>query len=102
MKLGTTWEKLQAVAAFRTSPLFDARERAALDLAERMTITGQDVSDEAFAALHKHFSEPEIVELVAIAGLENLRSKMNRALRIEANGLCVLPEAATPAGPAGR
>lgn len=102
MKLGTKWEKLQAVAAFRASSLFDARERAALDLAERMTITGQDVSDGAFAALRKHFSEPEIVELVAIVGLENLRSKMNRALRIEANGLCVLPGAATPAGTAGR
>jgi len=102
MKLGTTWEKLQTVAAFRTSPLFDANEQAALDLAERMTITGQDVSDEAFAALREHFTERQMVELVAIAGLENLRSKMNRALRIEANGLCVLPGAAAPAGTAGR
>jgi alkylhydroperoxidase family enzyme len=102
MKLGVAWDKLQAVEAFRTSPLFDARERAALDLAERMTITGRDVSDEAFAALRGHFSEPETVELVAIVGLENLRSRMNRALRIEANGLCLLPGAPRAAPAAGR
>lgn len=102
MKLGVAWEKLQATQAFRTSPLLDARERVALELAERMTITGQDVLDETFAALREHFTEPQIVELVAIAGLENLRSKMNRALRIEANGLCVLPGVPTPAGTAGR
>ena len=76
--------------AFRTSELFDERERAAFELAERMTITGQRVDDELFARVSQHFSEDETVELVAIAGYENMRSKMNVALGIEAQGFCVI------------
>ena len=60
-----------------------------------MTISGQRVDDELFARVRKHFSEDETVELVAIAGYENMRSKMNVALGIEAQGFCVI--AATPA-----
>ena len=76
--------------AFRTSGLFDERERVAFELAERMTITGEQVDDELFARVRKHFSEDEAVELVAIAGYENMRSKMNVALGIEAQGFCVI------------
>ena len=62
----------------------------AFELAERMTITGQRVDDELFDQVRKHFSEDEVVELVAIAGYENMRSKMNVALGIEAQGFCVI------------
>ena len=62
----------------------------AFELAERMTITGQRVDDELFARVRKHFPEDETVELVAIAGYENMRSKMNVALGIEAQGFCVI------------
>ena len=62
----------------------------AFELAERMTITGELVDDELFARVRKHFSEDETVELVAIAGYENMRSKMNVALGIEAQGFCVI------------
>jgi alkylhydroperoxidase family enzyme len=55
-----------------------------------MTITGERVDDELFARLREHFSEDEIVELVAIAGYENMRSKMNVALGVEAQGFCVI------------
>ena len=62
----------------------------AFELAERMTITGQRVDDELFARVRKHFSEDETVELVAIASYENMRSKMNVALGIEAQGFCAI------------
>ena len=62
----------------------------AFELAERMTITGERVDDELFARVRKHFSEDETVELVAIAGYENMRSKMNVALGIEAQGFWVI------------
>ena len=68
----------------------------AFELAERMTITGERVDDELFERVRKHFSEDETVELVAIAGYENMRSKMNVALGIEAQGFCVI--APHPAG----
>jgi len=55
-----------------------------------MTITGQRVDDALFARVREHFSEDEAVELIAIAGYENMRSKMNVALGVEAQGFCVI------------
>jgi len=83
-------EKIRAVDQAATSPLFDAVERAAIAYAEAMTITGQRVSDDLFARIRKHFTEPQIVELTAAVALENFRSKFNVALGIEAQGFCVI------------
>ena len=66
-------------------------ERLALELAERMTITGQRVDDEFFARLKCHFSETQCVELAAAVAFENFRSKLNPALGVEAQGFCLLP-----------
>src|SRR5262245_60734160 len=90
MHNGATEEKIRAVEQAATSPLFDEVERAALAYAEAMTIIGQRVSDELFARVRKHFSEPQIVELTAAVALENFRSKFNVALGIEAQGFCAL------------
>ena len=90
MRNGATEEKIQAVEQAATSPLFDELERAAIAYAEAMTITGQRVSDDLFARIRKHFTEPQIVELTAAVALENFRSKFNVALGIEAQGFCVL------------
>jgi len=90
MHEGATDEKIRAIEHAATSPLFDEVERAAIAYAEAMTITGQRVSDELFARVRKHFSEPQIVELTAAVAVENFRSKFNVALGIEAQGFCVL------------
>jgi len=55
-----------------------------------MTITGQKVTDELFAAARRHFSEAQVVELTAAAALENFRSKFNVALGIESQGFCIV------------
>lgn len=91
MQAGASVEKIQEVARFRESPLFNERERVALEFAERMTITGEKVDDELFARVRRHFSEAETVELAAAVALENFRSKFNTALGIESQGFCVLP-----------
>ncbi len=59
-----------------------------LAYADGMTVGGQDVSDELFATLRRHFSEAAIVELTAHVAFENFRSRFNHALRIEAQGFC--------------
>jgi alkylhydroperoxidase family enzyme len=82
--------KLAEVASWRESRLFTEAERAALDYAERMTITGRTIDDAFFAELKRHYSEAEIVELTAAIALENFRSKLNPALGVEAQGFCVL------------
>jgi alkylhydroperoxidase family enzyme len=90
MRSGASEAKIRAVEHAATSPLFDDAERAALAYAEAMTITGQPVTDELFARVRAHFSEPQVVELTAAVALENFRSKFNVALGVEAQGFCVL------------
>jgi len=96
MRHGVPIEKLQALGRFREDPRFDERERLALEFAERMTITGERVTDDLVARLRRHFSEAEVVELAATVALENFRSRFNVALAIESQGFCALP--LTPPG----
>ena len=91
MHEGASEEKIAQVAQAATSALFSERERAALEYAEAMTVTGRRVDDALFARVRKHFSEAQIVELTAAVALENFRSKFNTALGIEAQGFCVRP-----------
>jgi alkylhydroperoxidase family enzyme len=83
--------RMRAVADWRSSALFGDAERAALEYAERMTITGQRVDDDLFARLKAYFDEPQIVELTAAVALENFRSKFNVPLQVEAQGFCIVP-----------
>jgi len=80
------------VPGWRESPRFSEMERAALEYAEAMTITGQRVGDELFARLRSFFDEGQIVELTAAVALENFRSKFNVPLGVESQGFCVLPK----------
>ena len=91
MQTGASEDKIRQLPAWRDSALFSPLERDALDYAEKITITGEQVTDELFARLRSHFSEAQIVELTAAVALENFRSKFNPALGIEAQGFCVLP-----------
>jgi alkylhydroperoxidase family enzyme len=90
MQAGASEQKIREIELAGSSPLFADRERVALEFAEAMTVTGQQVSDELFDRVRRHFSEPEIVELAAAVALENFRSKFNVALGIEAQGFCAL------------
>ena len=81
-ELGVSDEKILALEEYATSPLYDERERAALEYAERMTITDQDVDDELFSRLRRFFDEDALVELTAAIAWENSSSKFNRALRV--------------------
>ena len=90
--------KVAELADWRASRLFGEQEKAALDYAEHMTITGQRVDDALFARLKQHFSEAQIVELTAVVALENFRSRFNPALAIAAQGFCPIPPRQASAG----
>ena len=90
MQAGASDDKIREVPTWRESSLFSPVERDALEYAERLTVTGDKVTDELFARLRGHFSEAQIVELTAVVALENFRSKFNPPLGIEAQGFCVL------------
>ena len=80
-------EKILALDEYATSPLYDEKERAALEYAERMTITDQDVDDELFSRLRRFFDKDALVELTAAIAWENSSSKFNRALRVPSQRL---------------
>jgi alkylhydroperoxidase family enzyme len=86
-ELGVPDEKIEALADYANSNLYTQEERVALEYADHMTITGQDVSDELFARLRSIYSEDEIVELTAVIAWENSSSKFNRALRVPSQQL---------------
>jgi alkylhydroperoxidase family enzyme len=90
MQAGASEEKIRQVHGWRESALFSPLERDALEYAERMTITGERVTDELFSRLRRHFTEAQVVELTAAVALENFRSKFNVPLGIESQGFCPL------------
>jgi AhpD family alkylhydroperoxidase len=62
--LGETEQRLYGLDAWRESPYYTDRERAALDWTEAVTlITQGHVSDEVYESVRQHFSEREIADL---------------------------------------
>ncbi|MGH7366471.1 MAG: carboxymuconolactone decarboxylase family protein [Candidatus Rokuibacteriota bacterium] len=90
MQAGADEDKVREIPTWRESGRFSDAERAALEYAEAMTITGQRVNDELFARLRTCFDESQIVELTAAVALENFRSKFNVPLGVESQGFCLL------------
>ena len=86
-ELGISDEKILALEDYATSPLYDEKERAALEYAERITFTDRDVDDELFSRLRGFFNKDALVELTAAIAWENSSSKFNRALRVPSQHL---------------
>ena len=84
---GVSDEKILALDKYATSPLYEEKERAAVEYAERMTVTDRDVDEELFSRLRRYFDEDALVELTAAIAWENASSKFNRALRVPSQGL---------------
>jgi alkylhydroperoxidase family enzyme len=84
---GVSDEKINALANYLTSALYEESERVALEFADSMTITGRDVGDELFERLRRFYDENSIVELAAVIAWENASSKFNRALRVPSQKL---------------
>jgi len=79
-------EKIRAVPDWRDSDVFTGLERLVLEYAEAMTNTPPDVTDAMVQRLFSELSEAQLVELTAIIAVENLRSRMNSALGLTAQG----------------
>jgi len=61
---GETEQRLYALNAWRETPFYSDRERAALEWTEHLTlIAGKDVPDELYARVREQFSEVEIAYL---------------------------------------
>lgn len=63
--LGETEQRLYTLSAWRETPFFTVRERAALALTEAVTLIADDhVPEQLYAEASQHFSEEELVNLV--------------------------------------
>ena len=88
--------KIRAVPGWRDSEVFTALERLVLGYAEAMTATPPEVTDAMVAGLREYLTEAQLVELTAIVAVENLRSRINAALGLTAQGFrdqCKIPAA---------
>lgn len=92
-KRGVSMDKIDALTAWRDSPLFSPEELLALEYAEAMTITGLGVSDELRQKLKQQWNDDTIVELSGLIAFQNLSSKFNAALDVPSQGFCRLPPA---------
>ena len=80
---GWSQEQIQNLADFATRADFTAAEKAALRLAELMTVDPHGVDDAVWSELRRHYDEGEIIELAAAIGLFNYFNRFNDALKME-------------------
>ncbi|MFF0344118.1 carboxymuconolactone decarboxylase family protein [Kribbella sp. NPDC004875] len=78
--------KLRDVPRWRDSDVYTDLERAVMDYTEAMTATPPEVTDEQVDRLRQDLSEKELVELTAVAALENFRSRVNAAAGLTSQG----------------
>ena len=76
-RVGIAAEKENALWEFETSSLFSAAERAALRVAQGAAQVPNAVTDEDFAELRKHYSETQIVDIVAVIALFGFLNRFN-------------------------
>lgn len=88
LKRGNSEEKLNDLENYQNSGLFSEREKAALNYAEKITLSDKQVSDDDRLKLKEFFSNDDIIELTALIAFQNMSSKFNAALDVEPQGFC--------------
>ncbi|MGW4714379.1 carboxymuconolactone decarboxylase family protein [Nocardia sp. NPDC004260] len=86
-KLGETEERLHSVAAWRETPFFTEKERAALALAEaatRIQDGSAGVTDEIWDAAATHFDEKQMSAIILNIAITNFFNRINHTIREQA------------------
>ncbi len=79
---GETEQRLYTLSAWRETPFFTERERAALEWTECLTLIAENhVKDELFERMRQHFSEAEIVNLTFAVGTINIWNRLAISIR---------------------
>jgi AhpD family alkylhydroperoxidase len=79
---GESEARLYGLDAWRESPLYDERERAALALCEAVTRIDRDgVPDDVWAEAGAHFEETELAQLVVAISATNTWNRLQVATR---------------------
>jgi uncharacterized peroxidase-related enzyme len=83
IRMGVPAAILEAAWNFEQDDRFDAAEKAALRLARDAAVVPNAVTSAHFEELHKHFSDDEIVELVAMVSLFGFLNRWNDTMATE-------------------
>jgi len=84
---GETEQRLYMLDAWRDTPFYTDRERAALAWAEAVTkLTENSVSDEVYIQASEQFSEEELIDLTLAVTTINTYNRINIAFRTTAGG----------------
>ena len=75
--IGVSDEKIQALWTYQTSELFSEAERAALDLAFAAGVSPNAVEPENYVKLRKHFTDIQIIELLAVIACGGFLNRWN-------------------------
>jgi AhpD family alkylhydroperoxidase len=79
---GDTEQRLYALNAWRETPFFTPRERAALEWTEALTLISQNhAPDELYESVRKEFSENELVDLTYAVATINAWNRLAIAMR---------------------
>ena len=78
-----TEEQIKALQFYRTSKLFDEKEKATLLYAERITRGAAAIRSGTLEELRKYYSEDQIVELTLVICVANLTNRFNDVLQVE-------------------
>jgi AhpD family alkylhydroperoxidase len=80
--LGETEERIYLLSGWRESPLYNARERAALAWTESLTLVADThAPDDVYEDARKQFSDQELTELTVAVGLINLWNRVQVGFR---------------------
>lgn len=80
---GVSQRKLDCLAGWRVSELFDSRERAALGWAETLTdVSSQGAPDEVYEPLKQVFSDVEVCDLTMAVSLMNAFNRLAVGMRL--------------------
>lgn len=84
-RLGISDEKIADIGGdrYKSSPHFTEAEKALMDLTVQIGVDANNLSKELWDRLHKHFSEPQIVEAVFVITQYIAVSKFGDALGVE-------------------
>ncbi len=82
LSAGMVEDDVRDLLNFERSARFDERQKAALALAEAIT-WGLDADEAFWERLHRHYSDPELVELGFFIGLTMGQQRFNRLLKLE-------------------
>ena len=92
--IGETEQRLYVLDAWRETPFYSDRERAALAWAEAVTkLNGADVPDDVYEEAGKQFSEEELIDLTLAVITINSYNRVNIAFRVQAGGYKVAAKA---------